>query len=223
MTGPIAVEMASSGGASASAVRFRTGDRDVLRHHLAERHVRGDHQQQRDHQRDRVQPCLRDADGMENRLQQGRDGRLAERTEQHPAERDAQLRAGHHQRHVLHRLERGAGPRTAHRHAARSPSGGRRSARIPRRRRTRWRPAAGRPAAATASSRSSPIVPTPGRLAVVSLATVHADRRHQHRLYPPPILAVHRQPNGDSARQVILLVSDRDPPNTVKSCANANT
>ena len=116
MIGPIAVAIASSGGASTSAVRSGpaiamffgtispsatcadTTSSSAMTSDTGCSHASGT------------------PEGVEHRLQQRGDRRLAEGAEQHPAQRDAQLRAGHHLRDVLHRLERRAGPGTVHRH-----------------------------------------------------------------------------------------------------------
>ena len=87
----------------------RAGERDVLGHHLAEHDVQVADDAQRDRERDRVHEALGHADRLERAFEEVRDRGLAEIAEAERADRDAQLRAGHHQRHVLHRLQRRAG------------------------------------------------------------------------------------------------------------------
>ena len=83
--------------------RLRAGDRDVLRHHLAEQHVQHHHDRDRDDERHRVQHRVGDADQVERLLQQVGHRGLADPAQQDRADRDAQLRAGQHQRQVLAR------------------------------------------------------------------------------------------------------------------------
>ena len=80
------------------------GERDVLRHHLAEHDVQVADQAERDREGGGVHERLGDADVLERALEEVRDRGLAEVAEAERADRDAELGAGHHQRDVLHRV-----------------------------------------------------------------------------------------------------------------------
>ena len=73
---------------------------------IAEDDVQEAHDRQRDGERDRVDEAARDAGGLEGFLDEVSDRRLAEVAEPERADRDPELRCGHHQRDVLHRPQR---------------------------------------------------------------------------------------------------------------------
>ena len=105
----------------------------------------------------------RQPERVERRLQQVGQRRLGDRAQAQRADRDAELGAGDHQRDLVHRPQRRAGPAGSSRPAARPRCGGRRSARTRRRRRTRCRAAAARRSAAHAIGRLRRRPPGPAR------------------------------------------------------------
>ena len=109
-SGLVAMQNASMGGPSHSADALRAGQRDVLRHHLADHRVQEDHDDQGQHERDRVHRVVGQADRLERALQQVGQRRLGDRAEAERADRDAELGAGDHQRDLVHRRQRPAGP-----------------------------------------------------------------------------------------------------------------
>ncbi len=98
-----------------------TGERDVLRHHLAEHDVQVDHDRQRDRERHRVEQALGHVDRVEHGLEQVRQRRLGDRAERQRRDRDPELGGRHHLGDVLHRAQRGArDPGAGRRPSARS-------------------------------------------------------------------------------------------------------
>ncbi len=87
---------------------IRHGERDVLRHHLAQHHVQERDDEQRDDERDRGDRLLRQPRGAQRDLQQVVDRRLGHVEDQQRAHGDAELRRGEHERRVLHREQRDA-------------------------------------------------------------------------------------------------------------------
>jgi hypothetical protein len=90
--------------------RLRSGDRDVLRNHLAEKHVQHHDDGDRDQERHGVQQRIRDSEQTERLFEKVRHCRFADPAQQDRADRDPELGPGQHYRQVL------AGP--DHRHRA---------------------------------------------------------------------------------------------------------
>ena len=92
---------------------LRSGDGEVLGHHLAEHDVQVDDDRQREDQRDRVQQRRRDPQGLERDLEQVREGGLGDDAQAGGAHGDPELRAREHEGDVLHGPQGGAGTAVA--------------------------------------------------------------------------------------------------------------
>ena len=79
---------------------FGLGDRQVLRHHLADQDVRHGDERERERERDGMQERLRQPDHVEQAGKPVRDRGFAEPAEQQRADGDAELCARQHLRHV---------------------------------------------------------------------------------------------------------------------------
>src|SRR6266536_6179018 len=89
---------------------LRSDQGEVLRHHFAEHRVREHHGDQREDEGDRMRGRHRHAYRVEEAGQQVGQRGLGDRSEAQRADRDAELGAGDHQRNLLHRPKRQAGP-----------------------------------------------------------------------------------------------------------------
>ena len=85
-----------------------TGERDVLGHHLPQHDVQVDDDRHGDDEGHRVQRGVRHPHRVEHGLEQVGHGGLADGAEAQRAHGDAELGAGHHERDLLHRAQRGA-------------------------------------------------------------------------------------------------------------------